>query len=365
MEAMNHIDHTQSLAFSMQSSPGVYALLLGSGVSRSAGIPTGWEIVLDLLGKLAAANGQPPGIDLERWYLQTYGKAPEYSELLASLARTNDERQQLLKPYFEPTEEEREEGLKQPTIAHRAIATLVAAGYVKVIVTVNFDRLLERALEEAGITPTVVSTPDQAEGATPIVHAKCYVFKAHGDYMDTRIRNSPTELSEYPSVFDQLLDRIFDDYGLIICGWSAEWDDALRRSIERTPSRRFSTYWAQFGAMTNQAAHLVNHRQALVIPISGADQFFQTLQQTVESLAELAEPHPLSTAAAVAALKRHLLRPEDAIRLEELIRGTVEDVVSATQTLRISHVPTVDWGAIEDLFQSIRIVLSNSPCHGG
>lgn len=40
------IDPLYSLALSMESNPGIYALLLGSGVSRIAGIPTGWEIVL-------------------------------------------------------------------------------------------------------------------------------------------------------------------------------------------------------------------------------------------------------------------------------------------------------------------------------
>ena len=58
------IDPIQSLAFSIQTNPGVYALLLGSGVSRSAGIPTGWEIVMDLLGKLAATKGQTIDADL-------------------------------------------------------------------------------------------------------------------------------------------------------------------------------------------------------------------------------------------------------------------------------------------------------------
>lgn len=34
------IDPSLSLAISVQSNPGVFALLLGSGVSRSAGMPT-------------------------------------------------------------------------------------------------------------------------------------------------------------------------------------------------------------------------------------------------------------------------------------------------------------------------------------
>ncbi|HZX14078.1 MAG TPA: hypothetical protein VFF49_06730 [Thermodesulfobacteriota bacterium] len=47
------IDPIISLAFSIHSKKGIYALLLGSGASRAAGIPTGWEIVLDLIRKFA------------------------------------------------------------------------------------------------------------------------------------------------------------------------------------------------------------------------------------------------------------------------------------------------------------------------
>lgn len=76
-----------------------------------------------------------------------------------------------MRAYFEPTEDEREQGLKLPTVAHRAIASLVARGYVRVILTTNFDRLLELALEAEGVVPTVIATPDAVEGALPAAHA--------------------------------------------------------------------------------------------------------------------------------------------------------------------------------------------------
>jgi hypothetical protein len=40
------IEPELSLAFSVRSGPGTYAILLGSGVSRAAGVPTGWEVTL-------------------------------------------------------------------------------------------------------------------------------------------------------------------------------------------------------------------------------------------------------------------------------------------------------------------------------
>ena len=55
------------------------------------------------------------------------------------------------------------------------------------------------------------------------------------------------ELDDYQEPFNWLLDRIFDEFGLVVCGWSAEWDNALRKAIERAPSRRFTTFWALRG----------------------------------------------------------------------------------------------------------------------
>ena len=272
------IDTLNSLAFSMQANPGVYALLLGSGVSRSAQIPTGWEITLDLVSKLAAAQGEGDvrSLDPKDWYREKFGKAPDYSDLLDELAKTPAERQQLIRGYLEPTEKERADGLKVPTPAHMAIARLVAQGYIRVVITTNFDRLMEMALDSVGVVPTVISTEDQANGAMPLIHQRCCVFKVHGDYLDTRIRNTEAELKAYPEAFNQLLDRILDEFGLIVCGWSAAWDPALRQAIERSKSRRFSHYWAMRGEPTEDAQKSVlqnpqdPHDHLIRNPLEGA-----------------------------------------------------------------------------------------------
>lgn len=326
------IDPIHSLAFSVQANPGVYALLLGSGVSRAAGIPTGWEITLDLIRKLAKCYNEVCEPDPEQWYLDKFGKAADYSDLLDTLAKTQTERQLLLRPYFEPTGQELEEGAKQPTVAHHAIAQLVKQDFVKIIITTNFDHLIEKALDDTDVVPNILSSPDQVKGTLPLIHTQCCVFKVHGDYLDTRIRNTPDELKEYPQEFDKLLDRVFDEFGLIVCGWSADWDEALRKAIYRAPSRRFSTYWAVYGHASDQAQKLINHRSAQKIMIEDADKFFQDVQETVQSLEEYSKPHPLSTEAAVASLKRYLPEPRYQIRLADLIRNEVDRIVEATST---------------------------------
>ncbi len=62
------IDPILSLVFSVHYNKGVYALLIGSGVSRSAGIPTGWEVVEDLIRKLAHVKDQDCGPDPAAWF---------------------------------------------------------------------------------------------------------------------------------------------------------------------------------------------------------------------------------------------------------------------------------------------------------
>jgi hypothetical protein len=60
--------------------------------------------------RVAAADGERPPEDPEAWYRQRFDREPNYSELLDLLARTREERSQLLRSFLEPTEDERAEG---------------------------------------------------------------------------------------------------------------------------------------------------------------------------------------------------------------------------------------------------------------
>jgi len=318
------IDPILSLYFSIHSNPGVYALLLGSGVSRSAGIPTGWEVVLDLIRKLARLKGEDCEPDPGAWFKEKFGREPEYSRLLYDISKSSSERQQLHKSYFEPTEEEREQGLKLPTSAHKAIAELISKGYVKVIITTNFDRLLEKALEESGVMPVVISTPDGVDGAIPLIHSKFTIIKVNGDYLDARLKITEDELSEYDERINLLIDRILDEFGLIVCGWSAKWDIALRKALEHCKSHRFTTFWTAKEEIDDTSKKLVGLRRAQIISIENADSFFSELKEKVLALEDISKPHPLSVKAAVASLKKYIVDDRFKINLHDLITSETE-----------------------------------------
>ena len=328
------IEPLLSLALSMHSNPGVYAVLVGSGVSRSAGIPTGWEVVQDLVRKLARLHGEECEPDWEAWFKSKFKQEPTYSGLLDAVAKSQAERSRLLAAYFEPTDDEREQGLKVPTPAHHALARLVRDGHVKVILTTNFDRLTEQALEAAGIAPTVISSPDAIDGAMPLPHSRCTVVKLHGDYLDIRTKNTPLELESYDERTNHLLDHVLDEFGLIVCGWSAEWDIALRMAVERCKGRRFTTYWAVKGKLTTTAKNLVELRGAAVLSIESADQFLPQLAEKLEALAAIDRPHPLSAKVAVAQTKKYLSEPKYKIQLHDLLMQEVNRIVQETTSDR-------------------------------
>jgi hypothetical protein len=313
------IDPTTSLAFSIAENKSVFALLLGSGVSRSAQIPTGWEIVLDLIRKLAAAEGVMEQADWGAWYTARFERAPTYSALIDAMAQTPDERRSVLHGFIEPSTTDIEEGRKVPTKAHHAIARLVRDGFIRVIITTNFDRLLENALKSAGVEPTVIKSDDDLSGAVPLIHSKCVVLKVHGDYLDTRIRNTEGELGGYSATQHAYLDRILDEHGLVVCGWSGEWDDALCSALTRNPSRRYSTYWATLQTPKGHAADLVAARAARVIPIDGSDEFFEDLQRKVEAIDAAQRPNPVTVDLLVAEAKRLVARAESQVQLHDLL----------------------------------------------
>src|SRR2546430_16494123 len=101
---MSEIEPFDALALSLHYNPGVYALVVGSGLSRAAGIPTGWDITLDLISQLGAVRGVKDPGDWAAWYRQEYKKQPSYSELLDALGASQGDRRSILHGYIEPKE---------------------------------------------------------------------------------------------------------------------------------------------------------------------------------------------------------------------------------------------------------------------
>lgn len=344
------------LATHMHTQPGVYALLLGSGVSTGAGIRTGWGVVTELVRRVAAAASPDDEAaasnaadEPEKWWANYQDTDLGYSALLEALGNTPAVRQGLLAEFFEPTDDERDQGIKTPSKAHRAIAELVKRGYVKVIVTTNFDRLMEQALDEAGVSPQVISRPDAVAGMQPLAHARATVIKIHGDYLDLGTRNTVEELSDYPPEWTKLLGQVLDDYGLVISGWSGEWDTALVKAIEASPNRRYPLYWDRRSSKGRTAQQILTNRTGQVIDSPSADEMFTDLVASLDALERLTAP-PLTTAMAVARLKQYLPDPVRRIDLHDLVMGAADELAARIAQQPV-HNPDLTGEHLQTLWQ--------------
>ena len=110
----------------------------------------------------------------------------------------------------------------------------------------------------------------------------------------------------------------------------------------------------------DKAQKLIDHRRAQVIPIEDADVFFQSIQQNVQSIEEFSRPHPLSTEAAVASLKRYIAEPRYRIQLSDLIDQTIERVIELTsgEAFTAADAPNLTSESVTARFHSYEEVCS-------
>jgi hypothetical protein len=307
-----------ALAHSIASSPGVYVPLIGSGMSAAAGVPTG-ERLTEMLARavVRSEDGTSPE-DVRQWWQENRGSPLTYQAIVEGAAHGPGDRQALLQGIIEPAKDELAQGLKAPTRAHESIADLVKRGFIRVMLTTNFDRLLEAALVQEAIEPQVITEPSDIESMVPLQHARCTLIKLHGDYLRANLLNTDDELSEYSHAWRQLLTRVLEEYGLFTVGWSGNNDHALRRAILESKYQYGRYFGVGLAQMHEELQQCATAGRAETFDLHDADRFFDQLGGAVDELARW-DPAPLDMAALLGATKRLLAADHGAISLRDLL----------------------------------------------
>lgn len=322
------LDPIVSLAVAIAEAPGSCALFLGSGVSVDAGVPTGWDIYIDGLHRLRRLEtGQDDDLDadsLEKWLESTGRKDLGYSGLLDLITPDAAIRRAYLAGYFEQL---------APAKTHQRIADLVARGLVKVIVTTNFDRLLEQALTARGVEPVVVSDDATLAAAPRREHVACFMLKAHGDYLQETIRNTPDELASLDPGVTAELQTILDHYGLLVLGYAGR-DEAIANAL-RERSSRYGLWWMSISDPVEEPARTlieVTGGRTIVRP-GAAD-----LLGDIDGRLALYAAHPTGhTPDSVNLEITQLLRSRDEIGLDEALRREHNAYLKACAEWRERH----------------------------
>lgn len=267
------IDPILPLVISIAEAKGTYALFLGSGISRSAGIPTGTELTEQLKKKLYTMDKGIENInnedDFQKWLDEKEIKNMGYSDLLNQIP-SEEERRIFLEQFFSKAE---------PSETHKTIAKLVENGFIKCIITTNFDRLIESSLDEKKINFDVVASSYDLDILKPREHSKCRLYKIHGDYK-ALIKNTEKELEKLDPEIEEEFKEILDNYGIIFAGYSGS-DNTVLSCLEKRISK-YTLYWLKRDKLKSRISEIIKQQDGREIEITSSDKFFLDLLNKIE-----------------------------------------------------------------------------------
>lgn len=258
-----------------------YILLAGAGVSKDAGVPTAWDLMLETARALYCADGctgNPSAMELSEWFLSSKYSNMSYADLIGTVYRSSPEQQAFLAKFLNAS---------KAGEAHGLIAELVRRNIVRAIITTNFDNYIEQALERLELPVQVISNDDDLEHSEPLIHCKAVrVYKPHGTLGRGALRNTPEDLKRLSAGMEGELVRVTSEHGLIVLGYSGSDPGMLTVLSERKPNR-YPLFWVNPCKPEGTVAQLLDNRGYVYLPCSGAAPFIREYLQLVDRLTEM------------------------------------------------------------------------------
>jgi NAD-dependent SIR2 family protein deacetylase len=208
------------------------AWLLGAGASADAGVPTAGQLIDELLAVLYCSETGIRRADLareSRWqqrvrgfYDGRHGLPPMadtafYSAIFEKVYKDRDARARFVSDQLSG---------RRPHPGQHMLAALVAAGLAPVLITTNFDTLLEDAIRPAldsdpGARLTVLDPESSTRAAHSIAtDARPLLMKIHGDLGAVTVKNTTAELASQDELLRAATLSLLGRYGLLVAGYS-------------------------------------------------------------------------------------------------------------------------------------------------
>jgi NAD-dependent SIR2 family protein deacetylase len=208
------------------------AWLLGAGASADAGVPTAGQLIDELLAVMYCSDNGIRRSDLARdprwqqrvrgFYDGRHGLPPLadnafYSAIFEMVYRDRDARARFVRGQLAG---------RRPHPGQHMLAALVAAGLTPVLITTNFDTLLEDAIRpaldpDAPARLTVLDPESSTRAAfTLATDARPLLIKIHGDLGAVTVKNTTAELAGQDERLRAATLGLLGRYGLLIAGYS-------------------------------------------------------------------------------------------------------------------------------------------------
>ncbi|QOJ35082.1 MAG: SIR2 family protein [Nitrospira sp.] len=256
-----------------------YVLFAGAGISKDAGLPTGWDLMMATAKLLRAGESdQDESLSLEDWFQNSRYSKLSYGELIGGLFSTAVLQQEFMRKHLHA---------ERPGDAHQLVAKLAQLGVIRCVITTNFDKLLEQAIERAGLRVQVISNAEDLEHSEPLIHCRDFrVYKPHGTLGVGQIRNTPFDLELLASNMDEELVRVISDHGLLILGYAGR-DAGIINCFRRSRRGHFPTFWINLEPPKPEVREAFTGSVFEYVECQGAAEFLKRLLDTYSKLGEL------------------------------------------------------------------------------
>jgi len=244
-----------------------YVLFAGAGISKDAGIPTAWDLMLEIAKLLYVHEneGNPNREDLEKWFIESKYSKLSFSELMKEFYPQSPEQQDFLKKYLSS---------KNSKFAHDRIAELARRGIIRAIITTNFDCFIEEALIGKGIEIQTISTDDDLNNSEPLIHCKYVrIYKPHGTLGKGALRNTPFDIDSLSPLMEEELVRVVSEHGLLVIGYSGR-DPGIMKMLDKRKKHLYQVFWVDPNSPSESANTFLSKCESTYLPCKSASSFF-------------------------------------------------------------------------------------------
>lgn len=211
--------------------PENFAWFIGAGASRTAGLPTAWDVLWDLKRRyycreenqeISRQDVQQPAVRARiQEFMDSRGFPPEdsddeYSLYFDKIFGDDKERQ---RRYLHKLLSEDSLSL---SIGHRILGALLASGHCRAAFTTNFDSVVERAFAEVSGRSLSAYHLEGSHTAIQALNNEEYPIycKLHGDFRYDSLKNLSEDLRNQNADLAKCLVNAGNRFGFVVAGYS-------------------------------------------------------------------------------------------------------------------------------------------------
>ena len=275
-------------------------LLLGAGASVTSGVPLAGDLAMQAIRwAMAVQQGRRPQprdprirdtdvrafLESQPWYEPGISTEDLYQNAMQLVSFPRELRHDFLMEILNT--------VSDPSSGYKELAALVKRGYIKTVLTTNFDDRFEAAFGSGPITKVSNRPEFQSISTYPRYPQLIYLHGKAEHYMD---RNTPGEVEELDDELVRRLSPILRDHPLIVVGYRGAEPSIMRslllNQVEEGESFKQGIFWCIVENIENYSPPELVSELALRIPDNFAVMEIRGFDELVSDLSKICSEHP-------------------------------------------------------------------------